>query len=158
MEKDNKKIIEINGVKMEVDLRTASTIEAYRVGQNVKLLRKDYNNSYRSYPAVIVGFDEFPNMPTIVIAYLESNYSTAGISFAYLNSATEDFEICPMNTMEMVINKNLVLDNLDRTIEAKEREVVEMKSKREYFLRNFEQYFIGEKKTKKKGSLQVSRG
>lgn len=143
MSKSNKRIIEVNGVKMEVDMRTARTIDTYRVGENVKLLKKEYGESYKSYPAVIVGFDEFPTMPTIVVAYLANSYSTGNIEFAYINSSTKDIEICPMNSMEMVINKDLVLANLDRSIDAKEREVVELRKKREYFLQNFEAYFEG---------------
>lgn len=38
---DGKRIIEIDGVKIEVDLRTAKRIDTYRVGDNVKILNKD---------------------------------------------------------------------------------------------------------------------
>ena len=40
-------IIEINGLKLEIDLRSAKRIDSFRVGDNVKILRKDYN-SYKS--------------------------------------------------------------------------------------------------------------
>ncbi len=33
---ENKRIIEVAGVKMEIDLRTAKKIENFKVGDNVK--------------------------------------------------------------------------------------------------------------------------
>jgi hypothetical protein len=139
-----KKVIEISGVKVEVDMRqgTLKSVDSFKVGDNVKLLKKEYEN-YKSLPAVIVGFDEFPTRPTIVVAYLESTYSNHDIKFAYINSETKDHELCPMNAMEVVINKTLVLEALDRSIDAKEREVVELKAKRNYFLEMFGRYFEG---------------
>ena len=41
--------IEIDGVKVAVDMRTVKKIDVYRVGDNVKVLRKSYKNE------VIVG-------------------------------------------------------------------------------------------------------
>lgn len=140
----SKKIVEVNGVKLELDMRqgTLRNVDSFKVGDNVKLLKKEYE-TYKSYPAVIVGFDEFPNMPTIVIAYLESSYGSNDIKFAYINSASKDLELCSMNTMEVVINKSLVLDQIDRLIDAKEREVTELKTKRSYFVDMFGRYFEG---------------
>lgn len=140
----SKKIVEVNGVKLELDMRqgTLRNVDSFKVGDNVKLLKKEYE-AYKSYPAVIVGFDEFPNMPTIVIAYLESSYGSNDIKFAYINSASKDLELCSMNTMEVVINKSLVLDQIDRLIDAKEREVTELKTKRSYFVDMFGRYFEG---------------
>jgi len=38
---ENKKIIEVNGVKLEVDLSSAKVIEEYRVGDVIKVLIAD---------------------------------------------------------------------------------------------------------------------
>lgn len=43
-------IIEINGVKLEIDLRHAKRIDNLRVGDTVKVLRKRYDDSYESFP------------------------------------------------------------------------------------------------------------
>lgn len=143
-----RRIVEVNGVKMEIDLRTARTVDSYKVGDNVKLLRKEYDDSYKSLPAVIVGFDQYETLPTIVIAYLEDGYGSSEIKFAYLNAKSADLEICPMNSLEVCINKNIIVEKLNRGIDQKEREVAELKLKREYFLEMFGQYFErGEQKT-----------
>ena len=80
-----KRVVEINGVKMEVDLRSATTqeVNTYKVGDQVKVLIKDYS-SWKDYPGTIVGFDNFKQRPTIIIAYLERYNSD--IRFAYFNS------------------------------------------------------------------------
>lgn len=70
MNDQNKRVIEINGVKLEVDMRYAKRVDELRVGSKVKVLNKEYS-SYKVYPGVIVGFEEFDNLPTIVVAYLE---------------------------------------------------------------------------------------
>ena len=43
---EGKTMVEIDGVKMEVDLRTARRIDTFAVGDNVKVLCKDYNGQY----------------------------------------------------------------------------------------------------------------
>ena len=42
MSEDNKRIIEINGIKMEVDLRNAKRIDTFKVGDPVKVLDMTY--------------------------------------------------------------------------------------------------------------------
>lgn len=134
-------IIEINGVKIEVDMRYARKIEAYKVGDRVKLLSKKYGDSYESYPGIIVGFDNFKMLPTIIIAYLETSYSCASIKFAYLNSSSKDIEICPIVDNYIALEKSTIIEAMDRDITKKEEEIFEMKTRKEYFLNNFNEYF-----------------
>ena len=75
---EQKRIIEVNGVKMEIDLRNAKVVENYKVGDYVKVLIKEYN-SYKSYIGNIIVFDNFEKTPTIVIAYLKNEYSSSTI-------------------------------------------------------------------------------
>ena len=135
-----KRIVEINGVKLEVDLSTAKVVENYRVGDNVKVLIKKYNN-YESNAGVIVGFDEFKNLPTIVIAYLDIGYERAEINFVYLNAQTKDCEICPMLERELPFDKARVLDMFNRNIEKCEQTLTDAKNKKAYFLAEFGTYF-----------------
>lgn len=135
-----KTIIEIGGVRLEVDLRTARRVEEYRVGDNVKILIKSYGEVYTSYPGVIVGFDAFKNLPTIIIAYLKAGYD-AEICFAYINSKSEDVELAPMDGPEIAINRTMAIEQLDRKIDAAEKTVAELKIKKNYFLENFGRYF-----------------
>ena len=136
-------IIEVSGVKLEVDLREAKKIEKYRVGDNVKVLKKGQYSSdtYKSYPGVIVGFDAFKERPTIVIAYLDVDYSSAKVGFLYLNKDSSDVEICPMIGEDVVINKTTAIEALDREIIKKQQELQDLEMKKKYFLDNFGKYF-----------------
>ena len=141
---ENKRIVEINGVKLEIDLTTARVVDNYRVGDNVKVLVKQYGDSLKSFPGVIIGFDAFEKRPTIVIAYLDIEYSNASVKFVYLNADTKDCEICPMQEHELSFDKSRVVDLLDREITKREQELIEVKNKKGYFLSHFETYFVKE--------------
>jgi hypothetical protein len=137
---EHKKIIEINGVKMEVDLREVKVVDSYKVGDNVKVLIKDYS-TYKSYPGVIVGFDQFKELPTIIIAYVKIEYSEAEINFVYLNSQSKDVEICPSNKHDIGFNESQVIEMFDKEIETTEKKLREVKMKRNYFITNFNKHF-----------------
>ena len=62
-----KTIFEINGVKFEVDMQTATRIDEFKIGDNIKVLRKDYS-SHRIDNSVIVDFVAFKDLPTIQVA------------------------------------------------------------------------------------------
>lgn len=137
---ENIKIVEINGVKIEVDLRTCKVIENYKVGDRVKVLIKDYSG-YNSYAGVIIGFDDFQKLPTMIIAYLKQSYSSAEINWVYLNAETKDIEICPANALDKFLDKSHALNLFDKEIAKKELELIEIKNKREYFQKEFASYF-----------------
>lgn len=135
-------IIEINGVKLEIDLRHARRIDNLKVGDTVKVLRKRYSNSYESCPGVIVGFDAFQNLPTIIIAILENNYSSSSlITTICYNSESENIEIVPANEHDLSFDKSDILSKFDKDIERKYEEIKELECKRKYFLHHFKKYF-----------------
>lgn len=137
---DQKRIIEVNGIKMEVDLRTAKRIDEFKVGDNVKVLKKDYSG-YSSYIGTIIGFDNFKDKPTIIIAYLKNEYSSATIEFLHYNSATEDAEITSLNEWDLPLTKSTILDSFNKELLKKEEEVRELKHKQIMFEKLFGKYF-----------------
>lgn len=137
-----KQIIEINGVKMEVDLRYAKRIDHLTVGSRVKCLVKGYGDDYKVMPGVIVGFEPFDNLPSIVVAYLEDDYSSANIKFKSYNAKCSDFEIiADIDNNALEVNKNGIVAKMEREIERKKMEVEELEQKRAFFLRSFGTYF-----------------
>lgn len=129
--------VEINGVKFEIDTRTAKKIDTYKVGDPVKILIKTYSG-YASHPGCIVGIDAFKNLPTIVVAYIDGVLSSTGdMKFAYLNSQSEGVEICPMHQEDIIPNKDTVLTMFNRSIGNKQAEIRSIEEKRDYFLRQF---------------------
>lgn len=137
---EDKRIIEINGVKMEVDLRHAKVIDSFKVGDTVKVLTKNYSG-YTSHVGMIVGFDEFEKLPTIIVAYLKLEYSSSAIEFVYYNAEAKDVEICKINDWDIPYSKQQIIDKMDREIDKKEEELRELNSKKSLFLSMFGKYF-----------------
>ena len=144
---ENKKIIEINGVKLEIDLRNAKVIENYRVGDNVKVLIKEYDK-FAPYIGQIIGFDNFQEHPTIIIAYLRTGYKEASINFVYFNKESKDLEITNLNEWDVPVTKSDVIRWMNQEIEANEQKTNELKNKKEVFLKLFGKYFDKEEKDK----------
>lgn len=136
--------IEIDGVKVAVDMRTVKKIDVYRVGDNVKVLKKSYD-TYKTYSGVIVDFVNFKELPAIVVAYFNQDYSGTSIEFETITKDTKDIEIAPCLPHELSINKNRVIDKFNYEIEQQQHKVDELKAKRDYFLENFGKFFEEEK-------------
>ena len=140
-------IIEINGVKMEVDLRHAKIVhENIKVGSKVKLLEKSAYSAPSVHPGVVVGFEPFTDLPTIIVAYVKIGYGEGGLNFAYINAqSVEKWDMVPSLDDELPINQADVLGSFEREA-AKSRAVLnDIEAKRDYFLRHFNQYFAPSK-------------
>lgn len=135
-------VIEVNGVKLEVDLRTARRIDNLKVGSRVKVLRKSDYGDHKVFPGIVVGFDPFPSLPTMTIAFLDINYSEAKLEFVAFNGASKGIEIvASIDNDELEVDKGAVLARIDREIEKHGREIEDLRRKREWFLHNFKVYF-----------------
>lgn len=132
--------IEIDGIKVAVDMRTVKKIDTFKIGDNVKVLMKNYND-YRVYSGVIVDFVNFKERPAIVVAYFEQSYLGVDIKFETITKDTKDLEIAPCLPHELSINKDRVIDKFNYEIEKQQHVVDELKAKRDYFLDNFGKFF-----------------
>ncbi len=137
---DEKRIIEVAGVKMEVDLRYAKTIDTFKIGQAIKVLIKEYGDSYMTYPGVIVGFDNFVQRPCIVIAYAKGGYDP-DIKFVCLTKDSKDIEMVPMIDDEMRFTKQEGVKWFDLQINAKNQEIERLEDKKKYFEQRFGEFF-----------------
>jgi hypothetical protein len=139
---NEKRIIEINGIKMEVDLRNAKRIDTFKVGDPVKVL--DVSNS--SYPTikagVIVGFAEFQSMPAIEVMVLTNGYQNVDFNFLTItNEEKTKYEIVHYNNYEKIFTKSNVVDNFQREIDKKKIEIEELERKKKYFVDDFQKAF-----------------
>jgi len=135
-----KEIVEINGVKFEVDLSSAKIISEYRIGDKVNVLVKEYSEK-AVYPGIVVGFDNFKELPTITIAYLKISYSDADVKFVYFNSQNKDIDIAPCRESDLIFNKSDIIKKMDRAIAGKEKELEDLHMKKNYFLTHFKKHF-----------------
>lgn len=143
MAKSNTQIIEVNGIKMEVDLRQARRIDTFKVGDRVKILVKDYSTTV--YHGVVAGFDAFKEMPTIIVAYLNVDYSSAELKFAYVNTKNaEKYEIVADRDDAIPVEKADIMRKFDRDLEKRHAEIEDIEMKRKYFMTMFGQHFPSE--------------
>lgn len=140
----DKTIIEVNGIKLEVDLRSAKRIDEFRVGDTVKVLVKTYSN-YESRLGIIAGFDNFKMLPTIIIASIKPNSYSETLQWHYINSESKDIEICQAIDVDLSYSKADVLEAFNRDIAKKELELKDLNMRKEYFLEKFGKFFLNEK-------------
>lgn len=137
----NTTVIEINGVKLEVDLRTAKRVDTIQVGTRVKILKKEYS-SYKVQHGVVIGFEPFKQLPTIIIAAAYVEYNSAKIEFHYFNSETKDLEVVvAVDDDTLAIDKTQFLHHIQTEIKKKETEITELRNRAQYFLDNFKAYW-----------------
>ena len=134
---EDKRIIEINGIKLEVDMTTARRIDEFKVGDNIKVLQ----NAKDVFAGVIVDFVNFKELPTIQIAVFKQDYWGTKIEFINFNSSTEGIEIMPCSEHELKLEKCRVVDKFNIEIEKKQSEVNELTQKRDWFVENFSKFF-----------------
>ena len=150
MTTETKKIIEINGVKMEIDLRHAKQVyDELKIGSKVKVLCKEYSD-HKVYYGVIVGFENFPSLPTIEVCYLKTEYGEPELKFASINSKTsEKFEIVPALDWSPLAKKDKILGYFDDEIRKIEERITILKNKKEY-CQKYLDVFVNELEEKSK--------
>lgn len=141
MSEQEMQTIEISGVKMEVDMRTARRVETLKVGSRVKLLKKpgDYHDG-KVYSGVVIGFEPFPSTPTIIVAYVEIDYTTADLKFLSFSSDTKDWELVA-SVDDALFDRDEVFTRLDKKIEEKKRELEDLQERRNYFATKFSTFW-----------------
>ena len=140
---EEKKIIEVNGVKLEVDMRYARRIDEFRVGDTVKVLDKR-NNKNELRTGTITDFAAFKDLPTIIVAvYKPGDYWTKPtIEFLTYNSDTEDIEIVGVSAEEIMVSRNTIVDRFNDEIAKKREEMNGLICQRDAFIK----YFCGKDK------------
>ena len=135
---DEKRIIEVNGVKLEVDMRYAKRIDEFRVGDTVKVLdKRNGRNDLRT--GVITDFANFKELPTIMVAIYKAGdyWSAPTIEFIPYNSDTEDVEIVGVSAEEVMVSKDTIIDRFNDDIKKKKNELNDLIMKRDTFIRYF---------------------
>ena len=135
-------IIEINGIKMEVDMSTAKRIDEFKIGDNIKVL-KDNKIKY----GAIVNFANFKELPTIEIAIFSNDYWGSKIEFLYYNKESTDIEILPCTEDDFEIAKSGIVQSMNVEIEKKQHELDELLGKRDWFVGQYGKFFKIEEET-----------
>lgn len=142
MQTSNTTVIEINGVKLEVDLRTARRVENIRVGTRVKVLQKKYSDTYEIRHGVVIGFEPFLELPTIIIAVAKIEYNSATVEFVYFNSKSEGIQIVVSCDDDLAaLDKNDFIKQCERETLKLEAQIADIQAKKRYFLDKFACYW-----------------
>ena len=135
---EDKRVIEIDGVKIEVDLRSAKRIDTFKVGDNVKVLYKEYNGDFKVKHGIITDFANFKEKPTIIVAVLDESYSGVSINFVHIYEGMEDkYEIVYATEDEVKLSQDGVLEKFEREIAKKKHEMEDLQFKKDFFIRHF---------------------
>lgn len=137
--REEKRVVEINGVKVEVDMRYAKRIDEFKVGDTVKVLdnRKDRNEMHTG---VITDFADFKELPTIMVAVYKAGdfWSKPTIEFIPYNAETKNLEIVGVSAEEIIVSKETIVQKFDGEIERKRDELNDLIIKRD----TFKKYFV----------------
>ena len=135
-------VIEIGGVKLEVDLRSAKRIDTLRVGSKVKVLDKNAGGygGPKISPGVVIGFEPFPYLPSILIAYLNMDYGKVELKFLTLNAKTDSHQVVASIDDDKIDRKE-VGAFFDREETKLERALEEIRERRAYFDSHFGAYW-----------------
>lgn len=139
---DTKQLIEINGVKMEIDTRYARRVEELRVGSRVKVLIQGYGDDWSAYSGIVVGFEPFPERPTIIVAYVKSSFSEVGLEIAHYHKDSKKLQIVAALDDDFSVSRAEVLGWFDREVHKAEEKIKEVEAKRQFFLDRFQAYWI----------------
>ena len=137
---EHHQIIEINGIKMEVDLREATALETYKCGDMVKILVPEYGDTFKAHAGVIIGFDNFKAHPAIVVAYLHATYGEAEIKIAYIHDGGKH-EITHASPGDVPFSKEQIDTLLDGLVGKKQKELDEAIGRKQQFEAWFGKYF-----------------
>ena len=135
---ENIRVIEVNGVKLEVDMRYAKRIDCFRVGDSVKVLdKRNGKNEMRS--GVITDFADFKDLPTMMVAVFKQGnwFDTPTIEFVPYNADTKDFEVVGVSHEEILVSKNTIVDRFDDEIRKAKDKLNDLIVKRDTFVKYF---------------------
>ena len=149
MTDEHMKIIEVGGVKMEVDMRHVRQVNTFHVGDTVKVLIKSYSDSFKMRKGVIIDFAFFEKLPTIVVAYIEGDYD-GELKTVHVNAQSKDTEIAHCTADELSIDKDAMLEKMDRALAKAENEAETVRTHRAIFLNRFGKFFEGYEATEGK--------
>lgn len=139
--KNDMQIIEVNGIKLEVDMRYARRVEELRVGSPVKVLDRSQYGGQKVYAGVVIGFEPFKDLPTILVAFVTDSWSSAEIKVISINSSNKDFDIVACADPDFMVDKAAIIQRFDRQIAQKQREIEAIVEQRKYFETNFKAFW-----------------
>ena len=131
----------VGNITLEVGELMIKQITTLKIGDNIRILRKKYDDTYETFPGMVVGIDIFESTPAINFIYVDAN-SSEPIQFATIteDSSKEKLQIAiASNTDDIVIRRDTVMAKLDREIDDAETRLITARSRKEVFLKYYKE-------------------
>ena len=134
--------ITVGEMKVSISRDQAQTTNTYRIGDRVKILVKDYSD-YSVYYGIIAAFDNFKNLPSITVCYIENKYGKGEMKFCAINKQMGDkFEIVPcLESDKIDIDQGDIVERMQAEIDKKQAEIEDIHRKINYFNKMFRKWF-----------------
>ena len=133
--------VEIKGVKIQA---TESNDKPLKIGDSVKILIKNYGDTYDSYPGIISHYDKFKELPAITVCYIEYKYSEVKVLFKTVTNASADVEIVRTEALDLEgleFVRTQAVKAIEMEITKKKKEVADIEYKLTWFNQYFGKYF-----------------
>lgn len=132
----NTQQIEVN--KMSFEVQTQAVVRStIKIGDKLRILKKSSYSDPVVCDGIVIGFEPFKTLPSIVIAYIEDKYTDADLKFLVWNDSTKDVEITA--AIPGPFDKNL--QHYEKKIEAKiaklEQEQIDLRTKLDFMRSKF---------------------
>jgi hypothetical protein len=132
----------VGAVTVAASREAAIRAEVLKVGDPVRVLVKASYGDPKVHTGVIVGFEPFKELPTVIVAYIENEWNKSELKILAYSDKTKDIELiaAPPN-VNIDIERSRVLDYFNTEERKKLAEIDELKAKRAYFDRYFGKFF-----------------
>lgn len=132
----------VGAVTIAANRSAAVRAEVLKVGDPVRILIKPDYGEPEVHTGVIVGFEPFTERPTIIIAYLKVAYSSVEMKMLYYTGGDKQKEkaeiLSAPEDINIDIERSRVLDWFNAEEAKKLAEIDDIRSKRRYFNRYFD--------------------
>ena len=135
----------IQGTHFEISRAPEQPMTTFvRIGDRVKVMKKQYDG-WKTYPGIVVSFDNFKDMPTFNIVYVNASYSSCELNSIAFNEETKDIKLSFLEegSKEIDIDRTAIIKYFERAIEGKKNELSDLMYKMSYFEKNFGKFFGG---------------
>ena len=129
----------VGAVTLAATRNQAVRAEVLKVGDAVRVLIKPDYGDVKVHTGVIVGFEPFASKPTIIVAYIEVEYSKAEMKMLYFGGDEKQKAeiLAAPEGYQIEVERQRVLDWFDAEQRKAEAQIDEIKAKRAYFIRYF---------------------
>ena len=131
----NTQQIELKGQSFEV-MTQAVVRNTIKVGDRLRILKKATYSDHAVFDGIVIGFEPFKTLPSIVIAYIEDGYSV-DVKFLVWNDSTKDIEITAALVGPFEKNIDYYAKKIGTKIDKLQQEIRELELKLEYMKTKF---------------------